>query len=111
MLWYIDDDDDNNNINVYILHTQVVIAKIDASAERDVGTKYDVSGFPTIKWFPKGEDKVPEPYESAREVKDFVDFINQKAGTARTPDGGLLPSAGRIAAIDKIVTSGNTIII
>ena len=84
----------------------MVIAKIDASAERDIGTKYDVSGFPTIKFFPSGDAKEPEAYEGAREVKDFVDFINEKAGTARTPDGGLLPSAGRIEAIDKIVTAG-----
>ena len=31
----------------------VVVAKVDADAHRDLGSKYDVSGFPTIKFFPK----------------------------------------------------------
>ena len=32
----------------------VLIAKVDADAHRDVGTKFGVQGFPTIKWFPAG---------------------------------------------------------
>jgi protein disulfide-isomerase A6 len=61
-----------------------------------------VKGFPTLKWFPKGSIK-PEPYESGREVADFVTFINGKAGTAVLASGGLMPHAGRIAALDELV--------
>ena len=33
----------------------------------------------------------------------MVNFINSKAGTQRTPDGGLLPTAGRIDTLDQII--------
>jgi hypothetical protein len=35
-----------------------------------------------------------------------VEFLNEEAGTFRTPDGGLLPTAGRVASLDTIVSSG-----
>lgn len=31
-----------------------MIARVDADAHRDVGGKFGVSGFPTLKFFPKG---------------------------------------------------------
>jgi len=50
----------------------VVIAKFDATAN-DVPPGYDVKGFPTIYWKPKGKD--PVTYSGAREVDDFVNYI------------------------------------
>merc|ERR1711901_17851 len=46
----------------------VVIAKVDATAERDLGGQYGFEGFPTLKVFSKGDAKSAEPYEGAREV-------------------------------------------
>lgn len=37
----------------------VVIAKVDADAERDLGERFEVKGFPTIKWFPKVSQSGP----------------------------------------------------
>lgn len=86
----------------------VVIAKVDADKYRDLGSKYDVSGFPTLKWFPKGSDKTPLPYEGARELEDLVKFTNEKAGTFRTTDGGLTAEAARVKELDAIVV-GNKV--
>jgi len=58
----------------------VVIASVDADAHKDLGGKFGVSGFPTIKYFPAGSS-TPEEYQGGREVNDFVDFLNRKAGT------------------------------
>jgi len=80
----------------------VVIAKIDADANKEKGAKYGVSGFPTIKWFGKSSKETPETYESSRDVQSFVDFINSKAGTKRTANGRLDTTAGRIPALDAI---------
>lgn len=42
-------------------HTQdVKIVKIDADAHKDLATKYDVSGYPTIKYFAKGSTSAEE---------------------------------------------------
>ena len=41
---------------------------------------YGVSGFPTLKWFPK-DNKDGVDYSSGRSEDDFVKFINEKTGT------------------------------
>ena len=39
---------------MYTKAADTVIAKVDADAHKDLGTRFDVKGFPTIKFFPKG---------------------------------------------------------
>uniref|UniRef100_A0A915DI42 Protein disulfide-isomerase n=1 Tax=Ditylenchus dipsaci TaxID=166011 RepID=A0A915DI42_9BILA len=56
----------------------VVIAKMDATAN-DVPPAFEVRGFPTIFWVPKGG--APVPYQGGREVKDFIKFIAQHSTT------------------------------
>lgn len=50
--------------------------------------RYGVSGFPTLKFFPKG-NKAGEDYDGGRELDDFVKFINEKCGTSRDSKGQL----------------------
>ncbi|KAI7892658.1 thioredoxin-like protein [Mucor mucedo] len=78
-----------------------VVAKIDADLERDIGTEFDISGFPTIKFFPAGETE-PVAYEGGRSEQAFVDFLNKKCGTHRVVGGGLEPVAGRIHKLDTL---------
>lgn len=82
----------------------VLIAKVDAEADNAKATAQDqgVSSYPTIKYFPKGST-TPEAYTGGRTEKDFVDFLNQKAGTHRTVGGGLDATAGTVAALDSLV--------
>jgi protein disulfide isomerase family A protein 3 len=54
----------------------VVIAKFDATAN-DVPPQFEVKGFPTLYWLPKNAKEAPVPYNSGREVKDFIKFIAQ----------------------------------
>ena len=44
--------------------------------------RFDVSGYPTIKYFPAGSAEA-ENYEDSREIVDFVAFLNKKAGMNR----------------------------
>ncbi|KAI9313915.1 thioredoxin-like protein [Dichotomocladium elegans] len=78
------------------------VAKIDADSERAIGTEYDISGFPTIKFFPAGENKEPIVYEGARSEAGFIEFLNKQCGTHRLVGGGLGEKAGRIAALDDL---------
>ena len=48
----------------------VAIAKVDADSEKDLGSRFGVSGFPTLMIFKDGEFQ--ETYEGAREWKDIA---------------------------------------
>jgi protein disulfide-isomerase A6 len=81
----------------------VLVAKVDATAHSKLGERYGVKGFPTLKYFAPGSDD-PEDYSSGRDKDSFVDFINEKAGTHRTSDGGLKGTAGRVEQLDVIIS-------
>lgn len=76
-----------------------VVAKVDADAEKDLGSKYGISGFPTIKFFPK-DNKDGEEYSGGRSEQDFIDFLNEKCKTNRVSGGGVSDEAGRIEKFD-----------
>ncbi|RZR88742.1 hypothetical protein BHM03_00016389 [Ensete ventricosum] len=50
--------------------------------------RYGVSGYPTLKFFPKS-NKGGEDYEGGRDLDDFVKFLNDKCGTSRDANGQL----------------------
>jgi protein disulfide-isomerase-like protein len=58
----------------------VLVAKVDCDANKDVCGKHGVTGYPTLKWFPKGDVSNPESYSGGRTADDIISFINQKAG-------------------------------
>ncbi|KAG6787061.1 hypothetical protein POTOM_008689 [Populus tomentosa] len=80
----------------------VVVANLDADKYKDLAEKYGVSGFPTLKFFPKG-NKAGEEYEGGRDLDDFVAFINEKAGTSRDGKGQLTSKAGIVESLDVLV--------
>merc|ERR1711970_542058 len=55
----------------------VEIVKMDATAN-DVPPEFDVKGFPTLYWLPKGTKK-PVSYNGGRELDDFVKYIAENA--------------------------------
>lgn len=58
----------------------VVVAEVDADNYKDLGTKFGVTGFPTLKYFPQGSTEA-EKYEGGRDESSLVDYLNEKAGT------------------------------
>ncbi|RFU81970.1 disulfide-isomerase erp38 [Trichoderma arundinaceum] len=82
----------------------VVIAKVDAEGadSKAVAQEQGVTGYPTIKFFPAGSKK-PLEYDGGRQEIDFVNYINEKAGTFRTEGGDLNEKAGTVASLDAIV--------
>lgn len=85
----------------------VVIGKVDATEEASLGGRYDVQGYPTIKFFPANADG-PVPYEGGRDLESLVSFINEQTGTQRNPDGTLQATAGRVAVIDSLIEAAAT---
>ncbi|CAG8736169.1 37_t:CDS:2, partial [Racocetra fulgida] len=74
---------------------------------KDIGDEYKVSGYPTIKFFPKGEDKTPINYEGGRTEEDFVKFLNEKCGKQRLVGGLLSEEAGKISELEALVVKFN----
>jgi protein disulfide-isomerase A6 len=58
---------------------KVQIAKVDADAERDLGQRFGVQGFPTLKWF-DGKSSKPAEYSGGRQFDDLANFISEKTG-------------------------------
>ncbi|GAA5800047.1 hypothetical protein HPULCUR_005469 [Helicostylum pulchrum] len=82
-------------------HDICVVAKIDADQEKDIGTEFEISGFPTLKFFGAGESE-PVAYEGGRTEQAFVDYLNKHCGTHRLVGGGLAPVAGRLQKMDEL---------
>ncbi|KAJ9102043.1 hypothetical protein QFC19_004971 [Naganishia cerealis] len=59
---------------------KVIIAKIDADIEKEMGQRYGIQGFPTLKWFGANDLKNPEDYNGGREVADLAAFVTEKSG-------------------------------
>ena len=58
---------------------KVSIAKVDADAEKDLGRRFGVQGFPTLKWF-DGKSDTPEDYKGGRDLESLSSFIVEKTG-------------------------------
>ncbi|KAE8899832.1 putative protein disulfide-isomerase [Phytophthora fragariae] len=58
----------------------VVVADVDADNYKELGSKFGVTGFPTLKYFPAGSTEA-EDYKGGRSEDDLVSFLNGKAGT------------------------------
>lgn len=56
---------------------KVQIAKVDADAERALGKRFGVQGFPTLKFFDGKSDK-PEEYSSGRDMESLSAFLTEK---------------------------------
>lgn len=59
--------------------SKVQIAKVDADAEKDLGRKYGVQGFPTLKFF-DGKSSDPIDYSGGRDLESLQNFITEKTG-------------------------------
>jgi len=87
--------------NTFDGEEEVVIAKLDSDAHKEQSSAYGVSGYPTLKWFPKN-NKAGEDYSAGRETADFIRFINEKAGTHRIAGGGYDDKYGRTDSLDLL---------
>lgn len=58
---------------------KVQIAKVDADAEKSLGKRFGVQGFPTLKFFDGKSDK-PSDYSGGRDLESLSAFITDKTG-------------------------------
>ncbi len=58
---------------------KAVLAKLDADSEKELGKKFEVEGFPTLKWFVNGK---PQEYNGGRVTKEIVSWVEKHTGPA-----------------------------
>lgn len=80
----------------------IVVAKVDADAHKELGSRFGVTGFPTIKFFSK-DNKDGSDYNSGRDVDSFIDFLNKAGNTHRTATGQLNDNAGLVEQLKDLV--------
>lgn len=54
----------------------IPLAKVDATAETEVGKRFDISGYPTLKLFRKGQ---PYEYKGGREKNTIVSYMLEQS--------------------------------
>merc|ERR1719182_899215 len=61
------------------LKGKVSLAKVDATEEKELASKYNVKGFPTLVWF---EDAKETEYDGGRTSEEIVDWVTSMTGPA-----------------------------
>lgn len=56
---------------------KIILGKVDATVEEALAKKFEVNGFPTIKFFIK---KNPIEYNGGRTGDEIVSWINKRSG-------------------------------
>jgi len=89
--------------NTFKPESNCIVANMNADDNKNAPTarRFDVTGFPTIKFFGK-HNKEAEDYDGGRTEADFVAYLNKKCGTHRAVGGGLNEEAGRHADFDAL---------
>lgn len=61
--------------------SELVVAKLDADKYRDLGHRFDIQGFPAIKFWPKGGEVMkPTDYKSYRNTAALSEFLEEETG-------------------------------
>jgi len=80
-----------------------VLAKVDATVEKDLATKYEVKGFPTLKFF-TGDVDAPSDYSGGRTEATIVQWIR----TRSMPPVSILASNEEV---DTFKTKGRVVLV
>lgn len=59
---------------------KVTVANVDADNHKELGKRFGVTGFPTLKWFDGKPGSEPEDYKGGRDLESLSNFIIEKTG-------------------------------
>lgn len=59
---------------------KVTIANVDADKHKDLGKRFGVQGFPTLKWFDGKPGSEPVDYNGGRDLESLTTFVTEHSG-------------------------------
>merc|ERR1712118_286986 len=62
----------------YAASSSVVVADVDCTVEQDLCQKYDVKGYPTIKYFPSESPATGSDYQGGRDFDGLKKFVSDE---------------------------------
>ena len=62
-----------------VFKDQVLIAKVNCDVEKDLARRFNIGGYPTLLWYPKGS-KNHESYNSGRDAQSILNWVERKTG-------------------------------
>jgi protein disulfide-isomerase A6 len=78
-----------------------VVANLDATTSNDIADQYQVTGYPTLKFFAK--DGSVKDFEGDRGLQEMILYLNKNCHTHRKLDGHVDEKAGRVRLFDDLV--------
>jgi len=79
--------------------TKVKLVKIDATAEKDLASKHNIKGFPTLVWLDEGKQT---EYDGGRTAETITEWVRSMIGPAvirETPGATIAPVDGKPALV------------
>lgn len=70
------------------------VLMLNGDNNHDILKRYDIQGYPTLKFFHASGKDTPLDYPGMRDLEDLVNYLNEQCGTHRKSDGSLTPEAG-----------------
>lgn len=58
----------------------LIVAEVNADAEKELGQRFEIKGYPTLKFFPAGESQEPVLFKGERTAAGLVEWVNEKLG-------------------------------
>jgi len=83
-------------------NSEVKLAKVDATIHKKWAEKFEVRGFPTLKFFKKG---VPQEYSGGRTADTILEWVEKKSGPA-AKDLATKEAAATFIEANKVVVIG-----
>ncbi|XP_052762854.1 protein disulfide-isomerase-like [Mya arenaria] len=81
--------------------SEIKLAKVDATVQQKCATKYEVRGYPTIKFFRNGK---PIDYNAGRTGADIANWLKKKTGPAAV-------TLGKVEEANKMIEKDDVVII